>query len=204
MTNLRDMLEAKGAEKASEDFLEVLRKLAHKLSQPLTSLCGSVEVALMGELDEAACRQVLESVLYESRRMADALETLRDLLELEGSSEGAQPVSWTQQVEKSLQEAASAAENHHAQLVSNLKDEVWVEASPEQLDTATRKLIGRAIGEGSGKHVVRVGLSVRGETACLSVCAIERQDGALKIKDVPQNCRCYQLSHPLAKAARQS
>lgn len=204
MTNLRGVLEAEGTEKAREDFLEVLRKLAHKLSQPLTSLCGTVEVALMGELNQAECRQALELVLHESRRMADALETLRDLVEHEGSSEAIQLVSWTQQVEKSLWEAASAPENHHAQLISNLSDGVWVEANPEQLGTATRKLIGRAIEEGSGKHVVRVELSVCGETARLSACAIERLGGTLKIKDLPQNCHCYQLSHPVAKVARQS
>ena len=47
-------------EEDAGDFLEVLRMLAHRLSQPLTTLLGSIEVALSGEMDESECRKVLE------------------------------------------------------------------------------------------------------------------------------------------------
>jgi signal transduction histidine kinase len=171
MTNLIGATQSNGPDKTGGDFLEVLRNLAHALSQPLTSLRGSAEVALMGELNECECRRVLALVLRESHRMAEALETLRDLLEMEGSCEVARPVSWTEVVEKFLQEAASGHKNCGSQLVSNVIDKVWVKAIPEQLDTATRRLIGGVIKAGRGKQVVRVGLLVRGETACLSVCA---------------------------------
>lgn len=140
------------------------------LSQPLTSLRGSVEVALMGELDQCECRQVLELVLQDSHRMAETLQTLREVLEIEGPGENAEPVSWTQSVEKSLGEFASVHKNRDLQLISNVTDEVWVKASPDGLSTATRKLIGWVIKEKRGRQVVRVGLSVSGGTARLSVC----------------------------------
>ncbi len=207
--------------------------LAHRLSQPLTSLRGSIEVALMGELDETECRRVLELSLQESCRMAETLETLRDILEMEGAGEQVQPVSWTRSVEKLLEQAASVDKDRCPRLVSEVK-EVWVNASPQHLDIATARLIGGAIRAARSRREVRVSLSIRGETACLSVCeegapseadavagrfpstfiqegsvlegldkwvvrrAIERQGGRLKVSQVSETCRCYQLYLPLA------
>jgi K+-sensing histidine kinase KdpD len=215
------------------DFLEVLRMLAHRMSQPLTSLCGSIEVALMGELDETECRRVLELSLQESHRMAEILDTLRDILEMEGDGEQAQPVSWTRSVEKLLEQAASVDKDRCPRLVSEV-EEVWVNASPQHLDIATARLIGGAIRAARSGREVRVNLSVHGETACLSVCeegvtseadaaagpfpsafiqessvlggpekwvvcrAIQRQNGWLKVSQVSETCRCYQLYLPLA------
>jgi K+-sensing histidine kinase KdpD len=170
MMNLIGVSRAAGSAKTSENFLEVLRKLAHTMSQPLTCLRGSVEVALMGDLNESECRQVLDLVLRESQCMAETLERLRELLETEGADKIPQPVSWTQTVEKSLEDAMPGHENQSAQVASDVRDAVWVKASPELLDTATHRLIGGMIKAGHAKDAIRVGLSVRGETACLSVC----------------------------------
>ena len=164
----------------SGDFLEVLRLLAHRLSQPLTSLCGSIEVAQMSELDEAECRRVLELSLQESHRMAGILETLRDVLEMEGAGEQVQPVSWTRSVEKLLEQAASVDKDGCPRLVSEV-EEVWVNASPQHLDIATARLIGGAIRAARSGREVRVSLSVHGETACLSVC----EEGVPSEADAP-------------------
>lgn len=153
-----------------DDPLEALRILAHRLSQPLTSLRGSVEVALMGELDEAECRRVLEISLQESHRMAEILGTLRDVLEMEGDSEPVRPVSWTRSVSRLLEEAASADQDGCPRIVSEVKDDVWVRANPQHLDAATARVVHGAIRAARSRREVRVSLSVREETACLSVC----------------------------------
>ncbi len=237
MTKPTDLPLATALEAGSDNLLEVLRTLAHRLSQPLTSLQGTVEVALMGELDESECRRVLEISLQESHRMAEILQTLRDVLEMEGASEQVQPVSWTRTVEKLLQDAASVDKDSCPRFVSEVK-EVWVKASPQHLDTATARLIGGAIRAARSRREVRVSLSVGGKTACLSVCeedspseagavagrspsafiqessvlegldkwvvrwAIERQGGWLKISQVSECCRCYQLNLPLATSEK--
>lgn len=144
--------------------------LAHRLSQPLTSLRGSIEVALMGEMDESECRQVLELSLQESHRMAEILEALRDVLEMEGADQHVGPVSWTKCVEKFLGEAACARKDLCPQLVCDMKEKVWVKASPLHLDTATARLIGGAARALRAGREVRVCLSARAETARLSVC----------------------------------
>lgn len=157
------------SQESDGDSMEVLRMLAHKFSQPLTSLCGSVEVALMGELNQSECRQTLELALQESHRMAEVLTALRDVLEMEGCSEETSSVSWTQSVEGLLKEPSFANDKKGLTLVSDLQEEVWVEASPKQLEKATLRFFGRAIKAARGKSRIQIGLSVDGETACLSV-----------------------------------
>ena len=157
-------------QKPAGDFVEVLRMLTHSLSQPLTSLHGSVEVALMGELNESECRQTLELSLQESHRMAEILEVLRDVVEMEGSSEGPASVSWTQSVKNLLQKAALVGEGKCLSLVSGLQSEVRVKARPQQLEKATARLIGRAVKAVGEERWAQIRLSLRAKTACLSVC----------------------------------
>lgn len=154
----------------NDEFVAILGRLAHALSQPLTSLRGSVEVALMGELNEPECRKVLELVLQESHRLGASLETLREVLDLRDSSGEIQAVSWKNSIARVLKEVSSSEQNVLPGLVSSLEDDIWVNANPEQLDIATRKLIGGVVKASGGKEVIRVGLSVRGKAACLSVC----------------------------------
>ena len=161
---------ARGSKGNTCEVLEVIRILAHKLSQPLTSMSGSVEVALMGELDEAECRRVLELSLQESHRMAETLEVLRDVLEVEGSMEDIQRVSWTQTVEALLEKAAFDDKNCLPLLVSDVEDAVWVMANPQRLNVATSRLISAAHKAARSRSVVRISLSALGETACLAVC----------------------------------
>lgn len=158
------------SEKTQDEFVEVLRILAHKLSQPLTCLRGSAEVALMGKIRESECREVLELSLEETHRMTQTLELLRDVLEMEGAEEGVQPVNWKRSIEKSLQEAMSVDGHCGLQFVCDIMGDVWVKASPQHLDTATRRLISRAIKERGGETAARIVLSVDGDAACLSIC----------------------------------
>lgn len=157
------------SEKTRDEFMEVLRTLAHKLSQPLTCLRGAAEVALMGEIKESECREVLEQSLEETQRIAETLELLRDVVETEGSEERVQAVNWKWSIKKLLQDTASSDENCSLHFFCSVMDEVWVKASGPSLDIATRRLLGWANKRGR-KASVRILLSVGEETACLSVC----------------------------------
>ena len=172
MKDLIELPRAGTTDKSRGDFLEVLRRLVHKLSQPLTSLRGSTEVALMGEIEESECRRILERSLEESHRMAEILETLRDVLEIESSGGEVQPVFWTQSVRKLLQEAVSSDRNRNLHLVWDAIDEVWVKASPQHLEAVTGRFIGRVIRTEPGNPVIRVGLADCGNTACLSISPV--------------------------------
>jgi signal transduction histidine kinase len=72
--------------KSREDLLQNLSELTHQLSQPLTSLHGHLELALMVEMDEAEWRRTLQQALEETDRITDTLRTLRGLLDAEKTS----------------------------------------------------------------------------------------------------------------------
>ena len=160
---------ANGPETGTADLLEVLRFLTHKLSQPLTSLRGSIEVALMGESDKAEYRRVLTLSLHECQRIAETLEAFRDVLDIEGPVENIQRLSWTQCVEQLLEAAALVDQSNPLQLAGNLKTEVWVMASPPHLTVATRRLINSAVKAARCKRKIRIELSATEGAACLSV-----------------------------------
>jgi signal transduction histidine kinase len=169
MKNLTGLPLASALGSRGDDFLEILGTLAHKLSQPLTSLHGTVEVALMGELDVAECRRILEISLQETRRMAETLEALRDVLEVERAGGQVQPVSWTRIIQKALEDAASGANDIQPHLVNDVKGEVWVKANPQHLHLATARLIGGAVRAARRRNAVRIILSVDAEMASLAV-----------------------------------
>lgn len=152
-----------------DDFLEVLGSLAHKLSQPLTSLQGTVEVALMGEMDVKEYRRILEISLQETQRVAETLEALRDIVEMERAGIQVQPVSWTAVIEKAVVDTAHTDQVDRPPLVSEAGREVWVKASPQRLTLATTRLIGRAVRANRDGNAVRIIVSVDKETASLKV-----------------------------------
>ncbi|HEX5412918.1 MAG TPA: HAMP domain-containing sensor histidine kinase [Terriglobia bacterium] len=153
-----------------DDLLEVLQSLAHKLSQPLTALRGTVEVGLMGEMDVKEYRRILEVSLQETQRMAEILEALRDIVEMERAGIQVRPVAWREIIEKALEEAASADKADRLRLISEATGEVWVTASPQRLSLATTRLIGGAVRAAREGHRVRSVLSVVEEIASLTVC----------------------------------
>lgn len=160
-----------GALARRDDLLELLGFLAHKLSQPLTSLRGTVELALMGEIDVKEYRRILEISLQETQRVAEILEALRDIVEMESAGIQVQPVAWREIIEKALEEAkpTSTDKANGLRLVSEATGEVWVMASPQRLTLATARLIGGAVRATRDGHAVRIVLSVVNETSSLKV-----------------------------------
>lgn len=181
--NVIELPLANAPERVRDEFVEVLKILAHKLSQPLTCLSGSVEVALMGEINDSDCREVLKQSLEESRRMAEILEALRDVLEIESSGEDHQLFSWKQNIENTLKQAAVTGVDGCVQFTCEPGDEVWVKANPYHLSIATRRLICHLTRNHCRGPVVRVGLAVFGKTACLSIYEKEAPSG---VKLIPR------------------
>jgi signal transduction histidine kinase len=153
-----------------EEFVEVLRNLIHELSQPLTSLRGSLEVALLGDMDESECRKVLEQSLQETHRMARGLETLREVLEAEDPGEDFQLVDWKAFVTKVVEDVAPMAREKGLRLVLEPRTDAYVKVNPSRVESALRELLQRVIRNGPRKRVIRIGLSVQERTASLSVC----------------------------------
>jgi signal transduction histidine kinase len=162
--------EALESQRPQHELVEVLRSLIHKLSQPLTSLRGSLEVALMGEMDEDECRRTLQQSLEETHRLAEVLGTLREVLEAEDPGEDFHPVSWKHLVARVLEDVAPVARGKGLRFVIEPMVDAYVKVNPPRVDAAMRELLQHLIGRGARKGVIRIGLSVQERTASLSVC----------------------------------
>ena len=158
------------AQRSRKEFVEVLRKLVHELSQPLTSLRGSLEVALLGEMDESECRKVLEQSLEEAHRMAGDLATLREVLEAEDPGEGFQSVGWRQLAAKVVQDVAPIARGKGVRLVLKPLADADVKINLPRVEGVLRQLLQQVIRQGPRKRVIHIGLSVQESTASLSIC----------------------------------
>lgn len=155
--------------RSQDDFVEVLRGLVHELSQPLTSLGGSLEVALMGETDENEYRSVLRQSLKETHRLTEVLTTLREALEAENSGEDFHPVCWKHLVTRVLEDVTPLAQRKGLRFIQEPMVDAYVKVNPLRIDAAMRKLFWQLINQGGRKAVFHVGLAVQGDTASLSV-----------------------------------
>jgi len=171
--NLKEEAVESPAQKPQDEFVEVLRSLVHELSQPLTSLGGSLEVALMDEMDEDESRKVLQQSLEETHRAAEVLGTLREVLEAEDPGEDFHPVCWKHLVARALEDVAPVARGKGLRFVLDPMVDAYVKVNPPRVDAAMRELLRYLIGRGARKGVIRIGLSVQERTASLSV----RDDG---------------------------
>lgn len=73
---------------ASRDqFIEEVQALVHKLSQPLTAMHGSLELALLQEDAPGECRRIFRESLEEADRMMQTLALLREVLDAEDPGE---------------------------------------------------------------------------------------------------------------------
>ncbi|HUZ46801.1 MAG TPA: HAMP domain-containing sensor histidine kinase [Terriglobia bacterium] len=156
-------------QKPQDSLVGVLRSLIHKLSQPLTALHGSLEVALMGESKKGACRRVLEQSIEETDRMFETLATLREVLEAEDPGDDFHPVRWRNLIAQVLEDLAPMARNKGLQLVLEPMADVYVKVNPPRVDAALHELFRQAIQRSARTGVIRIGLSSQEHWALLSV-----------------------------------
>ena len=152
-----------------DSLVRVLRGIIHKLSQPLTALHGSLEVALMGKIDKDACRRVLRQSVEETDRMIEALETLREVLDAEDPGDDFHPVRWRNLIAQVLEDLAPMARNKGLQVVLGPMADVYVKVNPQRIDAALRELLRQAIHRSARTGVIRIGLLSQEPWASLSV-----------------------------------
>ncbi len=156
-------------QRRQDNLVRVLRGLIHKLSQPLTALHGSLEVALMGKIDKDTCRGVLRQSIEETDRMIEVLETLREVLDAEDPGDDFHPVRWRNLIAQALEDLAPMACNKGLQLVLGPMADVYVKVNPLRVDAALRELLRQAIRRSARTGVIRIELSSQERWASLSV-----------------------------------
>jgi signal transduction histidine kinase len=168
MTHEDEAVERSG-ERTPSELVEILRRLIHELSQPLTALRGSLEVALLGEVKEPECRAILQQSLEEAHRLAAGLATLRDVLEAEDPGEDFHEVNWKQLVAKAVRETIPAARIKGLQIVVETLADAYVKVNAPRAEASLRELLRLLIQRSAQSGSLGIRLSTHEGNAELSI-----------------------------------
>ncbi len=147
---------------------ECLGSLAHRLSQTLTVLRGTLELALLGERTAAAYRAALEQALPLADQFVQLLDSLRDLAESLGSGGRCEAVPLYPLVEETVEAWRGWAESRGLDIALAPGREIQAWAHPEKLRLALHKTLYSLFLRSAGDGTIAIAVSRSGDTACLT------------------------------------
>ncbi len=149
----RAAAEVEHSRRVSREFLSAV---SHQLSQPLTALRGTLELALTRKNGEVDYRRVLEDALKHTDRVVRLARSLRELAEAEQSGDTSRLAPMSVLLGEVTLDMRPVAEAQSCALqVSGVAD-VFVAANPQRLQQAMLYLIGHSVqfaSHGSTVHV---------------------------------------------------
>ncbi len=151
---------------ASREFLSAV---SHQLSQPLTALRGTLELALAREQDSASYRRALEGALEQADRVVRLSRALRELAEADQSGDPSRVAPMSTILAEITLDMRPVAEAQSCGLLVSGPPEVFVAANPQRLQQAILYLVGHAIQFAVAGSSIEVRLSASPGTAILEV-----------------------------------
>ncbi len=146
------------AERSREWLLEAFAAHIHRLSQPLTALHGTVELALMSEISPDECRSILEESLQDLERLRQTVTAMRDLAETERDfGPGGSPLPLMDVVGRTTEVASVLAEALGATVEIETRGDFNVFTRAARLERALHE-------------VIRIALHRLGRAASLRLC----------------------------------
>lgn len=146
-----------------------LPTVIHRLSQPLTALRGSIELALLAELSPAEYRAALKGALEQADRVVGLLDSLRDWAESEDPGDLTECVLLGTVVEEALEHLLPLADSRGLSVVFQSGVDLYVRVNSTRLRRAILKVIHHAIDRSPERGRVRVELSTSQGNAFLVV-----------------------------------
>ncbi len=146
-----------------------LPDVIHRLSQPLTALRGSLELALMTECSPAEYRVALKAAHEQADRMAGLLESLRELAESEDPGNLKECVLLGSLIKEATEHLLPLAESRGLSMTFGAGVDLYVRGNLTRLRLAVFKIIYQAIQRSPELGTVRVELSASQGDACLAV-----------------------------------
>jgi len=139
----RDVTDQAKLDAMRSDFVA---NVSHEIRTPITVIAGFAETLLTLELDEAARREYLGSILKQSQTMQRLVDDLLMLSSLESGADelAEEPVDLHRLLEALFEEARALSRERH-QLDLDLDGPRRVVAAPGELESAIRNLLTNAI-----------------------------------------------------------
>ncbi len=158
--HLERALEAFGGDivQSQRTSREFLSAVAHQLSQPLTALRGTLELALMKRAEAADSRRTFQDALDQADRIVQLTRSLRELAEAEQSWDPGKQTPLSVVLGEVTLDMRPVAEAQHVRLEVSGPGEVYVTANPQRLQQAILYLIGHAIQQAEENGAVQVTL----------------------------------------------
>lgn len=176
-----------------------LLAIIHLLSQPLTALRGSLELALVGDRSTAEYRAALRESLAEADRFVGLLRSLRELLEADEPSAEAGMVRLNELLAGFVADVRPWADSLDLAITLDPLEEVSVRADAERLREALLRVLHKAIERSSRGSSIRVSLSQNAGNACLEVAD---QGAALNANDLAPLEQPHSFGELFSEAAR--
>lgn len=148
---------------------ECLAALAHRLSQPLTALRGSLELALRTELSAQESRAALEQAFELTNLVVRLVTSLRDLAEAAMAGSSSKPLSLRDLVKGTVEELRGLADSRGVKILLTASLEAKVSAPPNRLRETIAKLLGLVIQRSPAHGEIWLAFSAGGGSAGLLI-----------------------------------
>ncbi len=156
-------------ERLRQEFRAVLEGAAHDLGQPLTTLHGTLELALFSGGRSPAGGAAIEEALEQSQRAMIITRRLAELAETESLGERAVRVSLGELLESLRQDAEVLAEARRVHLTIECGADPAVLAAPGAIEASLLRLLEESCERSPPGSVVRLSLTRENGFASLAI-----------------------------------
>jgi signal transduction histidine kinase len=167
---------------AVSESQQLVSDLFHQLSQPLTTMCCALELALLQPPSLEQYGEIVSQALGQAEKASALATAIRELIEASQPSEGGAVLELGRAVDDAVADLLPVAESAGVQVcfVSGPACPVWFDAP--RLRQGLFHLIGFAIGSGGAGAAVRIELAEREAETMLALtvsgpCAVDDLSG---------------------------
>jgi|SRR5271157_4013517 len=153
------------------------RVFLHQLSQILTSLCGTLELALLVDSNVQEYRRVIQQSLAQAEGLVQLFRSYRAWVEGVASDLVNNKVEVGRLVRVVLEQLRPLSDSRRLAVYVESGDNCFVQTDPARLLVALRLVLLRAIRQSPTGGKLEVSLSTKEGSACLTISATAQQAG---------------------------
>jgi signal transduction histidine kinase len=154
---------------ATSEFRQLVSDLFHQLSQPLTTLCCSLELALLQPPGPEQYREIVTHALVQAEKASSLATAIRELFDASRPGENGEVLDLRRAVEEAVTDLLPVAEAAGVQICHAPGPACPVWFDQLRLRQGLFQLIGFVIGSGGPGGAVGIELKSRGAKAILSL-----------------------------------